>query len=566
MNQSSRFVRKVIYLALVGALLIPVSLISRPASRAVGGSAGDAGGLLSELRMDYRLSQSQLSEIDPTSETMKLATMGLRGVAVNLLWMQANEQKKKEEWDSFEATLNALIKIQPNFVRVWEFQAHNLAYNISVEFDDFEYRYSWVRKGIEFLASGIQYNLREHKILDGMGDFTGMKIGKSDEHVQFRRLFRADSDLHNAMAVYIPPNLYDTHNPKFGHDHWRMAYWWYDKSQKLVVNEGVPQRTNDLVYYMKRPSQIRHQAFGLQDEFRTDDDIREVWREAEEKWDDYGNQKIITSIGNEVTLNGLSRAFQDVNRLRNELNAMSPGLREQEMLGIYEHLGFAADEIKMQRSPLETIGEFDMPRYRMLNQLVEGEMRKVDQMIFEQLPPDKINEARNILFQIDVLNQQLDYTERYQGTANFLYWVECCKMEQLEEGMLARQAWYDADELRRKTIFDDEYRFDYKTGKKTLTQTGAISGLLDVLTRYRDLFERFPTLKNGDIAESIIDTCKDFQNMLKVSGSPWPNDFPMQQLIDRRVMAGDDDGLPSDAVRPLPVMQEQQDQIPSGER
>ncbi len=549
MNRLSPFLRKVVYLVLVGALLIPVSLISRPASTTGTGVGGDAGGVISEMRMEYRLSQSQLSEIDPTSETMKLATMGLRGVAVNLLWLQANEQKKKEEWDNFEATLNALIKIQPNFVRVWEFQAHNLSYNISLEFDDFEYRYTWVRKGIEFLASGIQYNLREHKILDGLGDFTGMKIGNSDEKFQYRRMFRADTDFQSRMSQYIAPNLYDTRHPVYGHDHWRMAYWWYDKSQKLVQNEGVTKRTNDLVYYMKKPSQIRHQAITLETEFRTDDDIRDIWREAEDKWDEYGDQRIVTSIGNEVTLSGLSRAFQDVVRLREKLDQMLPDVRENEMPSIYENLGFSAEQIKMQRSPMETIGEFEMPKYRALNEMVNFEMRKIDQMIFEQLPPEHIAEARGILSEIDALSNQLEMTEKYQGTANFLYWVDRCKMEQTEEGMLARQAWYDASEMRRKSIFDDEYRFDYSTQKKVLTKTGAVTSLLDVFSRYHALFDKYPMLPQGDLGESMIDTAREFRQMTTLLGIPWPEDFPMQDLIDNRAATGDVEGLPTKVVK-----------------
>ena len=140
MNYSSAFYRKITYIAAIGLLLIPLSLVSRPATRDGNNDVKDAGGQLSQLRDQYELSQAKLMEIDPASETMKLASLGLRGVAVNMLWMQAMEHKKKENWDALASTLNALIKIQPNFVKVWEYQAHNMSYNISVEFDDYEYR------------------------------------------------------------------------------------------------------------------------------------------------------------------------------------------------------------------------------------------------------------------------------------------------------------------------------------------------------------------------------------------------------------------------------------------
>jgi len=145
MNNTSPFVRKIIYIACIGGLLIPLSMVSRPETRDEQGNIQDAGGMLSSLRDRHDLSQAKMSDIDPASETMKLASLGLRGVAVNMLWMQAMDHKKKENYDQLASTLQALTKIQPNFVKVWEYQAHNLAYNVSMEFDDYEYRYSWVK-------------------------------------------------------------------------------------------------------------------------------------------------------------------------------------------------------------------------------------------------------------------------------------------------------------------------------------------------------------------------------------------------------------------------------------
>jgi len=61
------FQRKVIYLALIAALLVPLSLISRPATTAVAGNSGSAGGKLAQLREDYKLGQAQVGQIDPTA-------------------------------------------------------------------------------------------------------------------------------------------------------------------------------------------------------------------------------------------------------------------------------------------------------------------------------------------------------------------------------------------------------------------------------------------------------------------------------------------------------------------
>lgn len=141
MNRSSGFRNQLIYLTVMIAMLIPLYLLGQPA----GGSSGDGGGQLTQMRTRYNIAESELGDINPASETMKLASLGLRGVAATLLWSKANEYKVNHEWDRLKATLNNIALLQPHYEKVWEFQAHNLSYNVSAEFDDYRQRYSMVR-------------------------------------------------------------------------------------------------------------------------------------------------------------------------------------------------------------------------------------------------------------------------------------------------------------------------------------------------------------------------------------------------------------------------------------
>ena len=123
-------------LVAIAGLLIPLSALSQPAD------SSSPGGKLARLRTAYGLAQANLGEVDPTSETMRLATLGLKNVAVTLLWDRVNHYKKVEDWTNLSAALEQMTKLQPNFYSVWDFQAHNLSYNISVEFDDYHDRYA----------------------------------------------------------------------------------------------------------------------------------------------------------------------------------------------------------------------------------------------------------------------------------------------------------------------------------------------------------------------------------------------------------------------------------------
>ena len=120
MSERSSFYRKVMYGGIIVLLLFPLAWLSMPAT------VTEAGGKLAQMRSEHRLSQRISARSIPASETIKLATLGLRGVAVNLLWEKANYYKKTEDWTNLTATLEQLAKLQPNFITFWKFQAWNL--------------------------------------------------------------------------------------------------------------------------------------------------------------------------------------------------------------------------------------------------------------------------------------------------------------------------------------------------------------------------------------------------------------------------------------------------------
>ena len=97
MNERASFIRKIVYIFVIAALLLPLSWLSQPETTtqtAEGTLVHSKGGALAQYRREHRLSQANLGDIDPASETIKLATLGLKGVAANLLWDKAIEAKK----------------------------------------------------------------------------------------------------------------------------------------------------------------------------------------------------------------------------------------------------------------------------------------------------------------------------------------------------------------------------------------------------------------------------------------------------------------------------------------
>ena len=551
MNQTT-FVRKVIYLACIGALLIPLSLISRPASRPGGGQtvAGNSGegGQLAQLRDRYNLSQAKLMEIDPASETMKLASVGLRGVAVNMLWMQAMKHRKEQNWDSLRSTLNALIKIQPNFIKVWEYQAHNLSYNISVEFDDYEYRYHWVKQGIQFLTEGIPYNYRNHRITDNLGWFTGQKIGRSDEKVQFRRLFRLDNDFHEFMNLGgkgVDPDLYDTR--EYGRDNWKMAYQWYEKSRELVAKYGE-QYTNDMMFYRKRPMQLMNQARGLEEEFEADEIMQEIWRNANEEWTEFGQQEIRSTTGLPITFEGLAEMETQLSRARRELDELVPGYRDSYM----EDVRNSARLTDVQLAALDVPADQRSEEEEIIAAAAEAKIQKssagVDRRIAENANPDDIVAARRIAQDIDRIMARMRFVESYSETVNYKYWSVRSETEARDSAIAARQAMFRAEDMKRNSIFDDEFLYDPTTGEKTLKKKGAITLFEEAFDKWNEVLEdpeiEGEELVDGEIVEDLMDSAGEYWDMLRITGQPWPENFVFQYFIDARAIY-DEDGLPT---------------------
>ncbi len=291
MNRRTQFRRKLIYLAVLVVMLIPLYLLGQPA-----GGGGDGGGRLAQMRDTFDISESDLGEISPASETMKLASLGMRGVAASMLWKKSHEYHVLHEWDRLKATLNNILLLQPHFDKVWEFQAHNLAYNVSTEFDDYRQRYEMVREGTEFLTKGVRQNTKAPRLIWYTGWFYGSKLGTSDEKRQFRRLFADDEVLHKSLLEEgIPIDGPEALGPYHKPDNWLVGRLWLNSGYDLV-EAGVPiRRQTPINFYETGPKWRIRFAEAIEKEGVLNDQAREAWQRAYEDWQVLGNRSVPTT-------------------------------------------------------------------------------------------------------------------------------------------------------------------------------------------------------------------------------------------------------------------------------
>jgi len=505
MTQHTTFYRKITYLVLIALLLFPISRLGAPATR----DRDDMGGVLAQLRNEHELGQSDLGEIDPASETIRLATLGMRGIAVSLLWNKANEYKKKEDWTSFRATLAQLARLQPYFISFWRYQAWNLSYNVSVELDDVRDRFYYVKRGIEFLKEGIKYNRDNHYLLSDLGWFLGNKIGRADEHVEYRRLFKADTDFHPEDR---PPEL---------RDNWLVSKVWYQEAVSTVDDKKRSLGNRNPTTFFDKPAMAQiNYSMAIEEEGIFGEKARAAWAAGAREWDIYGNREMLSTRGTILQLASYERWQKDTEQLKAQLEELVPTAREEivaEQRGAFsEDLAAALDMTD------EQIG-VDTDKYRLRSEarkrLEVGPLDLLNYIIKHS--PENVRAARKIVNRIDENEDQLFLLRSNRQTANYDFWEGRCELEQTTEALRAHELAYtagrefeDGDLIKARRLYEES------------------------LELWAKVLELFPEMAESSITGTdIMEFIKDYAAVLEQLEMTIADDgilekFPLWQIVE----------------------------------
>lgn len=521
MNRAS-FIRKLVYLLLILALLVPLSYFSQPATVAMGDQARNegpqGGGKLAQLRNQYGISQANLGEIDPAGETIKLATLGLRGVAANLLWEKANTAKMKEDWEGMQATLEQLAKLEPHFISVWRYQAWNVSYNISVEFDDYHQRYFWIKQGIKYLQEGSRYNELEPRLVYDVGWFTGHKIGVADEKQQFRELFRIDDD------EEFPNHAQRRQDRK---DNWLVGQEYFEKAIALVEDRGASIHSMNPFVFFSEPAMCQiDYAMALQDDGVFEEKGRLAWTDADERWTQYGLRDMPTSDNLIVHLAEYEAVEERRAKTVEQLDALEPDLRDR--LTAEKRNKLSEEEQAALNSPPASRSdqEHQLAFTASMSMVVpHGELA-------ERVDPDKREEARKLAAEATRLEMLASVIRRDRDVVNYNYWRNRCKMEKSDSALEARRLIYEAKRDYEETRIEaarQKYDRAFEHWHKTL--------------------EEFPEFVNDAIGgDSIHQALAGYAEVLQKLDQPFPKDFILKDVLFA-AMRHNPLGMPLDFIR-----------------
>jgi hypothetical protein len=478
----------------IAVLLVPLSALSQPAD------SSSPGGLLARLRAKAGLSQANLGEVDPASETMRFATLGLKNIAVTLLWDRANHYKKVEDWSSLSATLEQMTKLQPNFYSVWDFQAHNLSYNISVEFDDYRDRYAWVIKGIEFLRQGISYNTREPRLLGRMGWFIGQKIGKSDEARQFRRLFKADDDFH------------DRDNPDRTlpeRDNWLVAREKYRAGQALA-DRGAPLKTTALIFHSEPMMMAINYARALADDGEFGPTAKEGWKLANEELGRFAERDVPTSWGVPIQLRLGEAEKKRAVQLAADLETLLPGqfaaleAAKREALSAEQKAALAVPPIDRSEAQQQTAA------------MAESQLQVTWREVARRAPADVRPRAEELVRDHTQAQERATMIERYRDIVNFDFWKATCEAEITEPALRARErAWRADREFQAARL---------QAAKQAYEESFAA---------WREVLDASTTLRQDPFtAQDLAEVVDRYRKLLEQLDEPFPQPFVLQDMLD----------------------------------
>jgi len=147
---------------------------------------------INSQRKEMKLIINEPFKNAPPSLAFATVAMGaFRGLIVDVLWLRADKLKEQRQFFDAKQVAEWITALQPRFASVWEFQAWNMAYNISAAMPATQpqERWRWVKNGYELLRDkGIPLNPKSILLYRELARIFQHKIGtvSDDAHKYYK--------------------------------------------------------------------------------------------------------------------------------------------------------------------------------------------------------------------------------------------------------------------------------------------------------------------------------------------------------------------------------------------
>lgn len=145
-------------------------------------------------RVELGLSREMEGEasLPPNIVVLHAALGSFRSWVISFMWLRASQLQDRGRLYEAAQIAEWIGQLQPQFERVWDFQAHNLAYNISRLGRNAEERWRWIQAGIDLIRQeGLRTNPMSFGLHRTLAYLFWHKLGRDVDpfHNEYKRLF-----------------------------------------------------------------------------------------------------------------------------------------------------------------------------------------------------------------------------------------------------------------------------------------------------------------------------------------------------------------------------------------
>ncbi len=149
------------------------------------------------IRLD--LTSEPVTGMGPDVVLLTTALGAFRGIAINVIWIRMESLKQEGKLFEIAQLADLACRLAPRFPSVWDFNAWNMAYNITPYLPP-EDRWPWVRQGIELLRDrAIPNNPEEPELYFALGWIYMNKIGDQTDEAHMIYKERLSRKMHEVL-------------------------------------------------------------------------------------------------------------------------------------------------------------------------------------------------------------------------------------------------------------------------------------------------------------------------------------------------------------------------------
>jgi hypothetical protein len=385
-----------------------------------------------------------------------------------------------------------------------------LSYNVSTQFDNYKHRYDWVKKGMNYLVRGSKINKNRTEMPFELGWFFGNKFGVADEKIQYRDLYRNDTNFHEEIAkkTELDVTTAEGRGPDGKPDNWLTGRLWYERAYAMV-DQGARPAKSTMMFYREGPQWLMKYSEAIQKDGFLDDAARFAWRSAGGDWRKFGERSIVTTWGDTIYLTEVELANEEY-RKATEAFIEFCGDTYQKMAEVREQ-SLTDEERAAVNLPLEE---------RSMDQMIAAEqaMQKITlkpEDVARELPSDKRVDGVQMAKNLNALNDKIKHIEIYRNQVNYAYWEQRCVAEQEEAALTARTNMFEADQLVDNGLLDE-----------------ALEKYEVAFENWAVLFNEHPAMMIDDAADEVANSVERYRRLLDVP--LLPEDFVLRKFLQFR--------------------------------